>query len=93
MSRRNRPDLAADVHDRLTLEGWTIIRTRSHQRTLEELRAARAGWQNEIVRRKDTEGWAHDSLDEERRLRDRCTYLYGLAARLGATDEQLQGPT
>lgn len=33
--------------------------------------------------------WARDCLAEERRLSERCTYLYGLAASLGATPEQL----
>lgn len=40
---------------------------------------------------KHTLAWAKDAFDEQRRLGDRCTQLYVLAARLGATDEQLRG--
>jgi hypothetical protein len=36
-----------------------------------------------------TTRWAHKAFEEERRLRDRCVELYGLAARHGATDEEL----
>lgn len=38
-----------------------------------------------------TTEWAHNAFAEERRLRDRCTYLYGLAAKHGATDDELRG--
>jgi hypothetical protein len=33
--------------------------------------------------------WQRRARDAERRLRDRCVELYGLAARHGATDEEL----
>lgn len=36
-----------------------------------------------------TTAWAHKAVEEERRLRDRCVELYGLAARHGATDDEL----
>jgi hypothetical protein len=36
-----------------------------------------------------TRQWANKAFDEERRLRDRCVELYGLAARYGATDDEL----
>lgn len=36
--------------------------------------------------------WAENCHGYERRLSDRCTYLYGLAARHGATDAELRGP-
>lgn len=36
--------------------------------------------------------WMTHCFDEERRLRDRCGFLYGEAMRLGATREQLVGP-
>lgn len=33
--------------------------------------------------------WFNERISRERMLMDRCTYLYGLAATLGATPEQL----
>lgn len=35
--------------------------------------------------------WAREAFTEQRRMTDRCTVLYVLAARLGATDAQLCG--
>jgi hypothetical protein len=37
-----------------------------------------------------TREWAHRAFDDQRRLSDRCTYLYGLAVKHGATDEELR---
>ena len=37
----------------------------------------------------NTTAWAHRAFDEQRRLGDRCTYLYGVARALGATHEEL----
>jgi hypothetical protein len=37
----------------------------------------------------NTERWARDVIAREHRLSDRCTYLYGLAAKHGATDDEL----
>jgi hypothetical protein len=33
--------------------------------------------------------WAHTSFSEARRAYDRCTFLYGLAVKHGATKEEL----
>ena len=37
-----------------------------------------------------THQWALNAFDHERKLSDRCTYLYGLAAKHGATDDELR---
>jgi hypothetical protein len=36
--------------------------------------------------------WMQHCFDEERRLRDRCTFLYGEAMARGATHEELRQP-
>lgn len=36
--------------------------------------------------------WFVDRITEERRLRDRCTHLYGMLRAHGLTDEQIDGP-
>jgi hypothetical protein len=40
---------------------------------------------NESTRR-----WALEAFDQQRRLSDRCTYLYGLAVKHGATHDELR---
>lgn len=57
-------------------------------------RARDAEWRIHAAERDSTRSqeWAREILTEERRLWDRCTYLYGLAARFGASDEELRGP-
>lgn len=41
---------------------------------------------------KHTREWALEAFAEQRRLSERCTFLYGEATRLGATAEQLAQP-
>lgn len=36
--------------------------------------------------------WMTGCFDEERRLRDRCTHLYGMLRAHGLTDEQIDRP-
>lgn len=43
--------------------------------------------QQESLRR-----WMTNCFDEERRLRDRCTHLFGMLRAHGLTDEQIDGP-
>lgn len=35
--------------------------------------------------------WARDCLAEQRRLADRCTFLYGAARAAGCTESELRG--
>ncbi len=36
--------------------------------------------------------WVVENIFRDRQLSDRCTYLYGLAGKHGATNEELRGP-
>jgi hypothetical protein len=84
------PEVSAAV-DVVEAAGYTVVLTASYRRAQERQRLAllRAEWEKAAA--EDARRWARDCLAEERRLRERCTYLYGLASKLGATPEQLRG--
>jgi len=73
--------------------GHVVLKATSYRRAQERqhLAEARRAWAEQQAA--SSERWARGCLDNERHLRERCTYLYGLAASLGATPEQLTGPT
>lgn len=72
--------------------GYVVLKAKSYRQSQERQRVAEALRRNEEQHNEHTRAWANRCLDEERRLSARCTYLYGLAARHGATDEELRGP-
>lgn len=72
-------------------DGWKTVREKSYYRAQERQRVAEALRKLEQEHNAHTRAWANKAFDEMRRLSDRCTYLYGLAASLGATEEQLRG--
>ena len=71
---------------------WVVLKAKSYRQAQERQRVAEALRAAEERNSEHTRAWAMRAFEEERRLRDRCTYLYGLAARYGATDEELRGP-
>lgn len=86
-----RPVLTGELKAELEGRGYAILAASSHrsaQRRHRE-RAAELEW---VTRDRDqAERWARDCLGEERRLRDRCEFLYGAATARGATAEELRG--
>jgi hypothetical protein len=72
-------------------DGWKTVREKSYYQAQERQRVAEALRKLEQEHNEHTRAWANRAFDETRRLSDRCTYLYGLAASLGATPEQLRG--
>lgn len=72
-------------------EGWTVLRTKSYLAAQQRLAIALREIEFEKLTAENARQWARNAFTEERRLRDRCTYLYGLAASLGATDDDLKG--
>lgn len=86
MSKPKDPRIAA-----LEAEGFVVLRAKSYrQAQMRQDRAQmRAFWAHRD--RERSEEWARDCLAQERRLSDRCTYLYGLAAAKGATVDELSG--
>lgn len=69
----------------------TTMTTKSYYRAQERQRVAEALKMAAELRAAQSNDWARDCLDRERKMADRATYLYGLASRLGATPEQLRG--
>ena len=78
---------------RLEAEGYTVLRTKSYRQAQERQRVAEALLRSEQEHAEHTRSWALKAFDDQRRAWDRCTYLYGLAASLGATEQQLRGPS
>jgi uncharacterized protein HemY len=77
--------------DLLKAEGYVVLRERSYQRARERQRVAEA---LRDAAERDAERahvWARNCLNDERRLRDRCTFLYGVARAHGATEDELRG--
>jgi hypothetical protein len=82
---------AARALDHLESAGYIILRERSYRQAQTEhaIRRSQVAWAEREA--EHAERWARDCLAQERRAGDRCTFLYGLAASLGATREQLRG--
>lgn len=81
----------AEAISTLEAEGYTVLKTTSYRRAQERQRLAdrlRELAEEDAERARQ---WARESLADERYMRDRCTYLYGLAARKGADDAELAG--
>ena len=78
---------------RATLEaaGYVVLRERSYRQAQERQRRAECHQQAAEDARESAMAWARNCLVEERRLRDRLTFVYGVAQAHGATREELVG--
>lgn len=75
----------------LEAEGYVVLRAKSYRQAQERQRVAEAlRWAAERDR-EGTRDWALDAFAEQRRLRDRLTFVYGVARAHGATVEELSG--
>lgn len=73
--------------------GETVtLKAKSYHAAQERLRVAEACLREQERQNESTRAWAERAFDEQDRLRLRCEYLYGLAARHGASDDELHGP-
>lgn len=86
------PEFAAKAKKALEAHGYVVLRAKSYRAAQERQHIAQALLASEERHNEGTRAWAQQAFDEQRRLSERCTYLYGLAARLGATDDDLRGP-
>lgn len=73
----------------LEAQGYVVLRAKSYRQAQERQRVAEALLRAEVEHAEGTRRWAHQAFESQREAWDRTTYLYGLAASLGATDEQL----
>ena len=75
----------------LEAEGYVVLKAKSYRAAQERGRVDRAlreAAEREVDR---TEDWAREAFAEQRRLADRCTFLYGVAIAHGATLDELKG--
>lgn len=72
-------------------DGWVTLRAKSYHQAQERQRVAEALQREAERARESALEWGQAQCAEWRRLAERTTYLYGLAAKLGATEEQLRG--
>ena len=71
--------------------GYVVIKAKSYRQAQERQRVAEALREHAAEDARSARVWAHNCLDEERRLRDRLTFVYGVATAKGATVEELAG--
>ncbi|QDF17166.1 hypothetical protein JZX82_gp71 [Gordonia phage William] len=73
--------------------GFVVLRAKSYRQAQERQRVAEALRQAAEDDSARTRRWVQDDLGPEiRRLRERCTFLYGEARAAGLTVEQLAAP-
>lgn len=73
----------------LAANGYTVLRTKSYlaaQRRQGVAEAQRA-WAESVA--ESVRGWAENCLDNDRRIQERLTHVWGVAKAHGATDEEL----
>jgi hypothetical protein len=79
----------ADALQIVQAAGYVTLREKSYRQAQERQRVAEAlrRYADEDAER--ARDWAREHCAEERRLRDRLTYVYGVAMARGATREEL----
>ncbi len=75
----------------LEADGYVVLRAKSYRWAEDRRHRAQADAYWAKLDKEHAWVWARECRDDERKLADRCTYLYGLAARHGASDEELRG--
>lgn len=71
--------------------GYVTVKAKSYAAARERLRVANALRESEERAADSARAWALDCLNEQRRLADRLTFVYGVARAHGATVEELSG--
>jgi len=72
--------------------GYVTLRAKSYRQAQERQRVAEVRLACELEHGRGLERWAHRAFDEQDRLRDRLTFVYGEARARGASVEDLAGP-
>ncbi len=88
---RNGLDAIAEGRNLLESYGFVVLREKSYRQAQERQRVAECYRDREIEAAESARHWARNCLDEERRIRDRCTFLYGAARAAGCSVEELSG--
>lgn len=80
------------VVEALIADGWTIQRAETVRRAYDRVMIAEHREQWADAAAESARSWAHEAFREQRRLAERCTFLYGAAIAAGATPEELNHP-
>lgn len=77
----------------LKAAGYVVVREKSYRQaqTRQAIHQREVQWANDQM--ESNRRWVQARVDEERRIVARCSYLYGLASALGATEAQLREDT
>ena len=81
-----------DIKIRLEDNGYVVLKAASYRRAQERQRIAQVRMEDAFKRCEDIDRWAQEGYAELQRLRDRLTFVYGVARAHGATVEELSGP-
>lgn len=87
--------IPADVQaalDVVRTAGYVAIREKSHRQAQERQRVAEALRAAAVDDRESAMAWGRQLATEERRVRDRLVFVYGVARAHGATVTELDGP-
>jgi len=71
--------------------GYVSVKESSYRRSQERQRMAEVREASEREHNVSTAAWANKAYDEQRRLADRLTFVYGVARSLGASVDDLAG--
>lgn len=80
-----------DAKAKLKEAGYVVLKEKSYRQAQERQRVAECYRDREIEAAEHARAWARDCLAEQRRLGERCTFLYGAARAAGCTVEELGG--
>lgn len=69
--------------------GYVVIKAKSYRAAQERQRIAQIRLEDSQERVASIDAWARAGYDELRRLRDRLTFVYGVARAFGASVEDL----
>lgn len=72
--------------------GYVVLKEKSYRAAQERQHLAQAEVNYAYQRIADTREWANKAYDEQRRLADRITFVYGEARAAGVPREKLVGP-
>lgn len=89
MTRRVQTPTEVQLIAQLEAAGYVVHRRKSYDALIERARRAEALLACEVAASKSTRRWAENALDEQRRLSDRLTFVWGIAQAHGATLDEL----
>jgi hypothetical protein len=69
--------------------GYVVLKEKSYRQAQERQRIAQVMADYEKERREGAERWARDCCEDERRVRERLTFVWGIAMKHGATLEEM----